>query len=156
MDWQKQDLNNLQLGRYGEYYAKMKFAEHGFDIYTSEVDDKGIDFVTHIGDGNFLEIQVKTVTRRHYVPLRKKVFEPRMNLYLALLIIEPTEIVFGVIPSLEWIKTGSDRLDFLVDHDNYHPPEFGVNISAHSILVIKDKYSLSGVNKSVGNRAVGT
>ena len=43
MDWTK--LNNLQLGKYAEYFAKMEFAKYGLDVYTSEVDDHGVDFV---------------------------------------------------------------------------------------------------------------
>ena len=39
------NLNRLQIGKYAEYYAKMEFTSYGFDVYTSEVDDKGIDFV---------------------------------------------------------------------------------------------------------------
>lgn len=42
-DWER--LRPLQLGRYGEYYAKMEFASYGYDIYTSEVDDHGVDFI---------------------------------------------------------------------------------------------------------------
>jgi hypothetical protein len=38
-------LTGLQLGRYAEYYAKMEFASYGFEVYTSEVDDHGVDFV---------------------------------------------------------------------------------------------------------------
>ena len=43
MKWDK--LNQRQLGQYGEYYAKMEFASYGYDVYTSEVDDHGVDFV---------------------------------------------------------------------------------------------------------------
>ena len=38
-------LNHMQLGQFGEYYAKMEFASYGFDVYTSEVDDHGVDFI---------------------------------------------------------------------------------------------------------------
>jgi hypothetical protein len=41
-NWLK--LNNLQIGRYAEYYAKMEIAFYGSDVYTSEVDDHGIRF----------------------------------------------------------------------------------------------------------------
>lgn len=43
MKWS--ELNHLQLGQYGEYYAKMEFTSYGYDVYTSEVDDHGVDFV---------------------------------------------------------------------------------------------------------------
>ena len=39
------ELSRLQLGRYAEYFVKMEFTLHGFDVYSAEVDDKGIDFV---------------------------------------------------------------------------------------------------------------
>ena len=41
--WSK--LNHLQRGRYAEYYAKMEFTSYGYEVYTSEVDDHGVDFV---------------------------------------------------------------------------------------------------------------
>jgi hypothetical protein len=39
------ELTKLQVGRYAEYFVKMVFTLHGFDVYSAEVDDKGIDFV---------------------------------------------------------------------------------------------------------------
>lgn len=42
-DWS--NLTHLQIGKYGEYFAKMAFNRAGFDVYAAEVDNKGIDFV---------------------------------------------------------------------------------------------------------------
>src|SRR3990170_2253645 len=39
------ELNSLQIGKYAEYFVKMEFTQYGFDVYSSEVDDRGIDFV---------------------------------------------------------------------------------------------------------------
>ena len=64
-------LSHLQLGRYGEYYAKMEFTSYGFDVYTSEVDDHGIDFVAKGNSGVFYEVQVKSVRNDNYVFIRK-------------------------------------------------------------------------------------
>lgn len=60
-------LNHLQWGRYAEYYAKMEFASYGLDVYTSEVDDHGIDFIAKTKNGNFLEVQVKAVRETNYI-----------------------------------------------------------------------------------------
>lgn len=57
--WSK--LNPLQLGRYAEYCAKMRLVEAGWEVYSAEVDDRGIDFLVRIGPGRCLEIQVKSV-----------------------------------------------------------------------------------------------
>lgn len=67
------ELSNLQLGRYGEYFAKMEFASYGLDVYTSEVDDHGIDFVVKNKLGKFFEIQVKAIrlVKTGYVFIRK-------------------------------------------------------------------------------------
>jgi hypothetical protein len=45
------ELNHLQTGRYGEYFAKMALARAGFDVFNAKVDDNGIDFVLRI-DGD--------------------------------------------------------------------------------------------------------
>lgn len=54
-------LNHLQIGRYAEYYAKMELTSYGFYIFTSEVDDHGVDFVMKNSNGHFFEVQVKAV-----------------------------------------------------------------------------------------------
>jgi hypothetical protein len=53
-------LNRQQLGKYAEYLAKMEFLLHGCDVYTSEVDDHGIDFVIRTRTGRHYDVQVKS------------------------------------------------------------------------------------------------
>ena len=59
-------LRSLQLGKFAEYYAKMEFSSYGFDVYTSEVDDHGVDFVAKY-NGEFYEVQVKSVRQDNYL-----------------------------------------------------------------------------------------
>lgn len=59
LDWSK--LNKQQLGRYAEYYAIMEFASFGLEVYTSEVDDHGVDFIVKTKKGRFIEVQVKSL-----------------------------------------------------------------------------------------------
>ena len=69
-DWEK--LSPLQLGQFGEYYAKMEFASYGYEVYTSEVDDHGVDFIAKKKDtGVFYEVQVKSQYKGKY-PFVKK------------------------------------------------------------------------------------
>ena len=69
-DWTK--LNHLQIGKYAEYYAKMEFASYGFEVYTSEVDDHGVDFIAKLPNGSrFYEVQVKSVRDYGYVYIAK-------------------------------------------------------------------------------------
>ena len=70
MNWSK--LNSLQLGRYAEYYAKMEFASYGFEVYTSEVDDHGVDFIAKLpGENRFYEVQVKSLRDYGYIFMAK-------------------------------------------------------------------------------------
>ena len=65
------ELSAMQLGRYAEYYAKMEFTSYGFDVYTSEVDDHGVDFIAKSKDGIYFEVQVKSVRNDNYVFISK-------------------------------------------------------------------------------------
>lgn len=86
-DWSR--LTSLQLGRYAEYYAKMDFASYGLEVYTSEVDDHGIDFIVKDKNNRFCEIQVKSLRSKGYVFMTKSKFDiSNENLYLTLLIFE--------------------------------------------------------------------
>ena len=99
------DLNHLQVGRYGEYFAKMALVRAGFDVFSPEVDDKGIDFVLRIaGDPpRYHDVQVKTVRRTTYVFMRKDNLRPAPNLLLALVILgEGEEPGMFLIPSSAW------------------------------------------------------
>ncbi|HYU20457.1 MAG TPA: hypothetical protein VEQ11_17340 [Chloroflexota bacterium] len=69
-DWAR--LNRLQLGRYAEYFVKMEFTLFGFDVYSAEVDDRGIDFVIRRGHDQYYDVQVKSIRERGYVFLRKQ------------------------------------------------------------------------------------
>jgi hypothetical protein len=66
LQWSK--LSHLQLGKYAEYYAKMEFASYGYEVYTSEVDDHGVDFIAKAPDTSvYYEIQVKSSRNTKYV-----------------------------------------------------------------------------------------
>ena len=134
----------------------MEFVKYGFDVYSAEVDDKGIDFVVRNRSDKFFEIQVKSIRNKSYVFMRKEVFAPKENLYLALLVFGKEEQpIFALIPSLIW--TLEDRPDFFVDRANYVAPEFGINISGSSIKSIRSSYSfLNAVENLVGSLQVNT
>ena len=74
LEWSK--LNHLQLGQYGEYYAKMEFTSYNYEVYTSEVDDHGVDFVAKApGTNTFCEIQVKSMCKGSYIFISKDKIE---------------------------------------------------------------------------------
>ena len=70
------ELNHLQVGKYGEYLVKMEFTSLGYDVYSAEVDNKGIDFVVRTRKGRYYDIQVKSVRGFNYIFFPKKNFSP--------------------------------------------------------------------------------
>ncbi|MCD4811128.1 DUF4365 domain-containing protein [bacterium] len=139
-NWSK--LNRFQLGKYGEYFAKMEFTKAGFDVYTAEVDDKGIDFVVRKNKLEYFDIQVKSVRNNNYIFIRKKVFIPRRNLFLVLILFEENkEPTLLLVPSLNWQNKAHS---FLVER-NYEgkksKPEWGISVTKSNIEEIKSIYA---------------
>ena len=146
-NWSK--LNSLQLGKFGEYFTKMEFTKEGFDVYTTEVDDKGIDFVVRKNEKEYFDIQVKSVRNYNYIFVRKDIFTPRKNLLLAVVLFKQNEDpTLLLMPSLNWIEL---KHKFLTER-NYDgkrsKPEWGINIGKSNIEEIKSHYLFS---EQVGN-----
>ena len=77
-------LNHLQVGRYAEYFFKMQFVLRGFDVYTAEVDDRGIDFVLRQEPNRYWDVQVKSIRNTGYVFFPKSKFRIRPTLLVSL------------------------------------------------------------------------
>jgi len=130
-------LNNLQLGRYGEYYAKMEFASYGFEVYTAEVDDHGIDFIVKSKDGSFFEIQVKSVRQTGYVFMQKEKWNiDNSNTYLVLLLFKD-----GFLPEIYLMPaTAWKTLNALLSDKDYEglksKPEYGIILSKKNMQIL--------------------
>ena len=124
-------LTSLQVGKYAEYFVKMEFTLHGFDVYTSEVDDKGIDFVVcDERREHYYNVQVKSARNFNYIFFRKEYFVPRENLLAAIVLlpeIEPPELY--LVPSHVWLQP--NRLFVSRDYEppRTSKPEWGLNLS---------------------------
>jgi hypothetical protein len=60
-------LNKQQVGAFTEYFVKMEMTMYGFQVYGTEVDDRGIDFVARFEQKPFIEVQVKSLRSTGYV-----------------------------------------------------------------------------------------
>lgn len=137
MKWSK--LNSLQLGRYAEYYAKMEFASYGLDVYTSEVDDHGIDFIAKTDSGRFLEIQVKSSRQMSHVFMTKEKWNIESpDTYLALLLFEDDKLpVVYLIPATAW-RTPNKLLSDKDFEGLKSKPEYGINLSKKNTPLLKE------------------
>lgn len=146
-DWSK--LNGLQQGRYAEYYAKMEFASYGFEVYTSEVDDHGIDFIAKTKNGRFLEIQVKSIRQTNYVFMQKTKWNIESpDTFLCLLMFEDGKLPDTyLIPATAWKTPNALFCD--KDYEGLKSkPEYGLNISKKNMTLIMP-YKIEEVIKSL-------
>ena len=129
-------LSDLQLGRYGEYYAKMEFASYGFDVYTSEVDDHGVDFVARDpATGTFYEVQVKSARGNSYVYAQKDKFPLRPDRLLCYLrFVDGALPEVYILPAVIW-RTPDETFvsrDY-AQKGQKSRPEWGINVSQKNL-----------------------
>ena len=152
-NWSK--LNHLQLGRYAEYYAKMEFASYGFEVYTSEVDDHGVDFIAKLpGENKFFEVQVKSVRDYGYIYMAKskmpELSEDRLVCYLHFIDGQLPDVF--VIPATAWKNPNAVLVDRKYDKPGQKSePEWGINISKKNYNLL-DEYKVDCWLKEMGNK----
>lgn len=130
------NLNHLQLGRYAEYFTKMAFTLQGFDVYTAEVDDRGIDFVVRRSSQRYYAVQVKSVRGWQYIFFRKDKFEISNDMLAVIVLFTDAETPqLYLIPSTAWREPNA----LLVSHDyagKKSPPEWGLNLSHKNLPLL--------------------
>jgi len=142
-------LNHLQVGRVCEYWVKMFLTLENLDIYTSEVDDKGIDFVVRLDKAIHIDIQVKAIRLKTsaYVFITKKNWPAedlkRTNLFLALVLLKDGNAPdVYLIPASAWLEPNELLCSRDYEKEGQKSlPEWGVNISAKNMSFL-EQYSL--------------
>lgn len=130
-------LNKQQLGAFAEYFVKMELTMYGFEVYTTEVDDRGIDFVARRGGGPFLEVQVKSLRNHGYVFMQKTKFELRQNVYLALAMMfdgQAPRLYF--IPATTWLTPNKIFVDQRFEGLK-SKPEWGCHLSRKNMSALE-------------------
>ena len=135
-DWER--LSPLQVGKYAEYFAKMEFTLWGFDVFSAEVDEHGIDFVVRKHPGPHYEVQVKSARGHSYIFLRKDKFRPNDRLLAVIVLfqqLQPPSLY--VIPSNEWLAPNS--LLATRDYEGKKSlPEWGINLSLANMPLLEN------------------
>ena len=120
----------------------MEFTKYGFDVYTAEVDNKGIDFVIRNKNNQYFDIQVKSIRTATKVFMKKDVFKLRDNLYLTLVILkDKEEPVVLLIPSTAW---QDKKHSFFTDKDyegKKSAPEYVINNPLGNIKTLQNEHS---------------
>ena len=145
----------MQVGKYAEYFVKMEFTKYGFDVYTSEVDDKGIDFVVCTSEPRkYYDVQVKSARQAksgsfNYIFFRQEYFKLRENLYAAIvLLVDGNLPELYLVPSIVWHHPGS----LFVKRDygalKKSKPEWGLNLSKKNLPLLSE-YAFEAVVKKI-------
>ena len=136
-------LSALQLGRYAEYYAKMEFTSYGYDVYTSEVDDHGVDFIAKNKNGIYYEVQVKSVRNDNYVYiLKNKIILDKNHLVCFIRFIDGEMPDCYVFPATVW-ENPSGSLFTSKDYVGLKSsPEYGINVKTKKNLDLMQNYKV--------------
>ncbi len=134
-------LSSLQRGRYAEYYAKMEFASYGFEIYTSEVDDHGVDFIIRSKQTkSYCRIQVKSSYKSNYVFMTKNKTPLEEDFWICYIrFIKDALPEVYIIPTKEWEKPNAVLVDREYSEEQKSKPEWGINYSQKNACLL-DKY----------------
>jgi len=126
-DWSR--LNHLQVGKYAEYFVKMECVLYGFDVYSAEVDDKGIDFVIRKGHDRYYDVQVKSSRGFNYIFFPKDKFELHDNMLAAVVFFLPNQAPdLFLIPSMTWCTP--NRCFVSRDYEGKKSmPEWGLSVT---------------------------
>ena len=137
-DWHR--LTRRQIDKYGEYFLKMELTLCGLDLYSPEIDAPETSILVRIGPGAFHEIQVKTVRGFKSLIFEKERFQPRENLFAAIVVLElfqPPKLY--IIPSPAWSEPND--LLFSTDYKGMQSsPKWGVNLSRKNLPLL-DAYT---------------
>ena len=145
LHWSRNDFTAQAVGTFCEHYAKMVLLSYGVNVYTTERDDHGIDFVAE-GRKGFLKFQVKGIrSLSQYVFMEKKYFDVEDDTMFLILIL----LVDGEQPDMYIIPTAAWRQESkaFVSHEyegKQSKPEYGVNVSKKNMLELA-KYRLENM-----------
>lgn len=147
LNWSRKELTKQRIGTFGEYYAKMALASYGMSIYTSEVDDHGIDFVAETKSG-FMKFQVKTVRQgTSCVYMLEDHFNVEdKSLFLFLSILADNELpVSYIVPATAWNDDTSGMFVHCVYEGKKSKPEYRINLSAKNMVFLENYKGASNI-----------
>ncbi len=144
-DWSR--LNQLPVGRFSEYLARIEFTLFGLDVCGSEVDDKGIDILVRAAPGRYYDVQVKLLRPPGYVYTRKDRFllRPGNLLTLALWRQEVPPDLY-LIPATAWLDPGPPFVD--CDYEGRKSaPGRGLTVSGGTMMLLEQYRFASRVQR---------
>lgn len=144
-DIEYDNLHHLAIARMGEYWVKYILTMYGLDVYTTEIDNKGIDFVVRGKQDVYFDIQVKSIrypTTSYVFITKEKEWEEsrlRKNLVLALVVYKKHNAPeLFLIPSTEWLTPTELLKNREYQSTQKSKPEWGINVSEKNLRLLQE------------------
>lgn len=121
---------HLGLGAAGELLVASRLALFGYQVYRPLADDRGVDLVVDVGNGQHSMVQVKSVHPGSYVFMKKSTFAIEPWVSLGLVVFEDDQDLppsMFLIPATEWSAPVSP-LVYREYEGRKSPPEYGLSI----------------------------
>ena len=114
-------LNNVQKGSLGEAFSKMAFTLEGFEVYGSEYDDRGVDFIVRNGSGRFFDVQVKATDESSNPFIKKSKFRESDDfIFCAVRVVEDENLSLYIARGSDW-ASDFDCLNYNADGGSSGP-----------------------------------
>jgi hypothetical protein len=129
-------LNHFQVGKYAEYFVMMEFTLFDFEVYSTEVDNRGVDFVIR-RDGRYFRVQVKSIRDLNYVFLAKDKFPLDDDMLAAVVLFfdrKPPD--HYLIPATVW-KSPNELFVSRDYEGKASKPEWGLNLSQKNMPLLE-------------------
>ena len=132
------ELDKLTLGQIAEHLARVEFAAHGWEVFPSMVDNRGVDFVAKHKQ-EYYEVQVKSIRNNNYTFLKKDVEISDSFLICYIRFIDGNNPKIYVFPSTVWHGQNA-----LFVNRSY---EYGINCSNKNLKLLKQHEAEEFFNK---------
>lgn len=124
---------HMSLGAAGELLVASRIALFGYQVYRPLADDRGVDLVVDVGDGQHAMVQVKSAHPGSYIFMKKSTFALKPWVTVGVVVFDADHDVWPqvfLIPATEW----STPVSPLVSRDyegKKSAPEYGLNLRAN-------------------------
>ena len=123
-------MNHIKLGKVAELYAKTEFLKRGFQVYSTEADDSGIDFVAIDSCDKVYKIQVKACRNNSYQYIKEKFFYKTGNFYIFYIrFVDDEDPDMYMISTNAWEKNLSAFVYHPYDNGQESDSEYGIQYS---------------------------
>ncbi len=120
--------SNSKLGRIAEHYAQALFLYHGYDVFPTDVDDSGVDFIARDSKGNTYDVQVKSARNDNYQYIRESKFNKSDSFLVCCVRFgESGNPEVYIFPGTAWDEEGSVLKYYEYGSGKKSKPEYGIS-----------------------------